>query len=809
MANKYDVRDDEFFGFEDETFDDDKLDRVLDEIQEIKNTIQGLPEADMLGDGYDEVTKLRDEVERSRVTESLRREIRRLSNRINDMDAERSEAGGRAEEVMVGAIERLIELTEEQIQRGRETEERLSDEIGMLKKQIARANSGNEVVTAVNALKTDVKNASDFIASISATLDGMSSTKGGQPQNANHEAATELLRQIYELKSLVGSPSPLSAKRNDEMLDLYNLLAKVKYDARIKSVSIVDKFASVDALAKRLQETNESDIQPIVDALNAVITELNARPLTLTTFDALAENASMPYVNISVSRRDAVLNYLDTVSQLVKDGTVESMDDLPDIIALKNDLQNGRNELECESAYSAVLNTNIALLSEKDPARQRALRTQLKQQITALTSLQIRDLAEYPTVSVVKAYRAPKNGEGEGLFDRLGEIRSYMLDANIAQSGGVISEASGNGLVNEINSLKNELYSINSIDNVSQAILDLKGDCLTILEKLEDQKSGEVGTEVIAGIPTINEIVSQLDRLFDDIKNLVTDSENNIMGAVEVVAEALKNIAEEGSAAKADREKLMSDVAAIKAMLEGNAPVVAASEVAETAETASEPVAQTSETAESVPSENGNSDISARLDAIEANQQKILEVLGTLAAAGAAAPVVAKATNDDVIAEIKLLRDQLFAISMANVTEDGESSYESYNSLILNEVYDVADTLDAIKDKLDGVEETDDSKISEELAALKADITAAIDKSNDNDGAVIDELNKLKEEVAKRPVPPVRPTPPPRAPRPPMPDKPTLPTKRKKTVVPVTAANPVSALLTKIANTETIEIPEE
>lgn len=50
MANSYDKRSDFNFGiddiYDDEMYGDDKLDQVLDEIAEIKKTIQGLPEAE-------------------------------------------------------------------------------------------------------------------------------------------------------------------------------------------------------------------------------------------------------------------------------------------------------------------------------------------------------------------------------------------------------------------------------------------------------------------------------------------------------------------------------------------------------------------------------------------------------------------------------------------------------------------------------------------------------------------------------------------------------------------------------------------
>ncbi len=802
MARKYDGRDDEFYDFDDEfdlgddLYEDEKLDRVLDEIEDIKHTIQCLPVGDYdMDGGYDEVTKLRDDLELSRTAQSLRREIQRLNNRISDMQDEHERV---TETEIGGAIEKLIRVGEEQLRRTSETEAKLSEEISALKKQLYKLSAVGDVASAVNALKSDVKSAEEYIINIGNTVDSLVASNN-ENASGEGELTTELLRQLYDLKSLIGSPSPLAARRTDELLDIYNMLARVKYDAKLKSVSIVDKYASVDALVKRLHETNESDIQPIVDSINVIIEELNSQPLTRTVADVIFEAVSAPYLNVTAARRETVKSYLDTIAALVKDGTVESMDDLPDIIALKNNLQSNRNEFECENVYSAVLNTNIALLSEKDAARQKALRSQLKRQITQLTSLEVRDLVSYPPVSIVKAYRAPKTAEGEGLFDKVSELRSYLIDANIAQSGGVISEQAGSGLVSEINSLKNEIYSINSMDNVSQAILDLKGDCLTILDKLEERREeGGADADVIAGIPTINEIVAQLDRLFDDVKNLVMDSENNVMGAVEVVGEAIRGIAEESGAAKADRERLLADVAQIKAMLEGRTDVVARVAPAGDETTAKADSAQNTAAFEA---------LHERLDAIEANQQVILDAIEKLTLSNVnATTVAAQRKDDEILAEIKLLRDQLFSISIANVSDGDKTEYESYNSLILNEVCDLADTVAEMKAELEDNGDDGAEKINAELAALKADITAALEKNNDNE-TVIEELNRIKEEFAKQPTEPVReekkPAPPKKSKRVPLPV--VLPTKKKKSISSLGGRDAgVSDLLKRIGNTDSV-----
>lgn len=110
-------------------------------------------------------------------------------------------------------------------------------------------------------------------------------------------------------------------------------------------------------------------------------------------------------------------------------------------------------------------------------------------------------------------YRANKRVEGDGIFDKLNELKNLILDANLRAGGDGISQPAGSGIVSEINSLKNEIYNLSNIDNISQAMLELKNDCMTIIDKLDERNGGdEMG--VIASVPTLAEIVAQLDRLF-------------------------------------------------------------------------------------------------------------------------------------------------------------------------------------------------------------------------------------------------------------------------------------------------------
>lgn len=734
MADFYEGKDGFFdysdFDENDDFLQDEKIDRVLDEIAEIKKTIAARPDAALTPPrrSYEQADRLREEVRISKTSQRLAGEIDRINDRIDELTDEQASHFAKSDEQITSALRRIISLSESIMLESKDNDRRLSDELASLKRQLIKISSMGDISATLSSILSSVKKSEDVVIGLNGAIETLSDNEAAAKKDSSDKGFNaELARQFYELKSMIGSPSPLAARRNDEILTLYNMLVKARYDLRSESVSVGDKYASVDALVKKLSETGEYDVQPVVDGVNEIIDELGSLPLDGDTFDSLLEQSRIGGLfAIQPSRSDAVGQYISNVSRLIKDGIPDNMDDLSDIIALKNGVQGGRNEYENERIYSSVLSINIAIMSESDGAKQRALRAQLKTQIKKLTSLEVRDLVTYPPVAVSKQYRQHKLGEGESFFDKLNEIKNYILDANLAQSGGMVSPTAESGLAAELTNLKNELYNLGNIDDISRSVLELKADLALVLDKLEEHKpSVEVSDDggVIATLPSLTEIVAQLDRLFDDVKNVISDSENNVMSSVDVIAEALVKLSQEenekASAAKEDRLKLLDDVAFIRAAVEKGAPVV-------------EPQDNVQEAAVS-SSKNADAELSTRLDAIERNQQAILEALSTLSTTKRESDEFArlderltrieeKLDNDALVSEIRTLSDRLFAISMANVAgDDGAAEYESYNNLILNEIYAIEEDIEELVGKL-GNKKNDDAAIITELAKIKDEL---------------------------------------------------------------------------------------
>ncbi len=823
MSNGYDRRTDDLLDFEpesveDDVFDDDKLERVLGEIAEIKQTINEMPDADYddSASGYiSSAPERRDDVRFARTTHRIQEDIRRLNTRINDMES----FGGYRDEEVTGTVSHLCVLVDDLVRATRESERRLSDELNSIKNQIYKYSTSGDLTSILNAIKANLKSSEDFIININNAVDGLSAVSGEKKENSNG-CETELLRHIYELKTLVGAVSPATAKKNEELSELYGLLAKVKYELKRENATVADKYAAVDMLSRRLYETTECDVIPIVDSLNAVIDMLGRLPLDVDTANDVFDYAgAYEQFSIPASRKEAIRSYLSKVDAMMREGASDSVDELPDLIAAKNSIQNNRNEFECESIYSSILNTNITLLNEKDSAKIKLLKAEIKRQVKRLTILEVSDLIAYPHVKISRPYRVARLSEGEGLSAKIAEIKNMMLDSPArpkteegAKDESIDARAS-------------------SLGEISQGILDLKGDCLAILDKLN--ANGESNN---AGAITLEDIVAQLDRLFDDIRNLATDSENGIMGAIEVLGDAIAGISQvqddNAKAALEDRVKLLADVSFIRSSIERGESVIT--------EQASTPaMISDGSSAETESAEQSKDDFSERLSAIERNQQAILDALDYLvlrAQPGAEevnapvaptilregandifevlariedkldkviakveTPVVAtvpvSANDDEVIKEIRLLRDQLFAVSMASVSDGEEDDYESYNNIILNEIYALSDAIDALVLKIEekpSVDPESEEKMAEEIAQLRHTLSQAISDKKDDD-ELMKEIKKIRETLNKK--------------APAAPSVVTAPApkkKNKKSVTPIAKEINVSELLHKMGKADIV-----
>ncbi|MDE7463855.1 MAG: hypothetical protein K2M48_02400, partial [Clostridiales bacterium] len=112
----------------------------------------------------------------------------------------------------------------------------------------------------------------------------------------------------------------------------------------------------------------------------------------------------------------------------------------------------------------------------------------------------------------------------------------------------------------------------------------------------------------------------------------------------------------------------------------------------------------------------------------------------------------------NILSEVQSRRDQLFALSMANVNDStsGESNYESYNNIILDEIASIRDRIDASGSSEDIKAVTDEiaqlKALIDERDALYEDLAGKVSRF-DNDATnnkILEELTSLRTELANQ-----------------------------------------------------------
>ncbi len=126
-------------------------------------------------------------------------------------------------------------------------------------------------------------------------------------------------------------------------------------------------------------------------------------------------------------------------------------------------------------------------------------------------------------------------------------------------------------------------------------------------------------------------------------------------------------------------------------------------------------------------------------------------------------------SNEEILSEVQQLRDQMFAISMANVNDGSTDkvTYESYNNIILDEITALREELNAYKANdvsqpiMDEIAEiknsiaaqsVDDGEIMSQIAKLKSDLQTMrnSEEADATNNAILAQLETLKTELANQ-----------------------------------------------------------
>lgn len=537
---------------------------------------------------YNEISRLRDELaknqsslemqkELSRIKEDMARdqkfseaqysaEIKRLQDKIDELlknaqspqneqlPAPQAQEQPRLEGGKTSLdFDKLLSINESILRAMREGDSRIQNDIAQLKKQVEEFPSADELERAVSAVKKAAHGSdgvsSDLLEKLSgeiASLKTALQSAGIEPTNtvvpvfiregSGDISASELLRQLYDIKNAIGSASSVAVKRSQEMGDLINDFKKVNFDVHSQAVPFKDKLSSVSAYAKKLSECEEQDAIDLIRATNSVIEELAQVVVTREAYNDLvafvSETGGAPVPAIV---RDSVDRFF-TLSEKLKEASVDEAGDyLPDILAEKNIIQNNAKAEENNAVFTEI--TDAMLQSPRDDEAVAA-------EIARFASLTAGELVELPIIEEPKAYKASHVIDDSSIFTKLAEIKAAILDSVAAdqkqesdeesvqaeqddfaaQSEGAQAEASADmqAVFDAIDALEQKLSESTGAEGFADALEELRNNYLDISDKLIDISERLANAPVADGEARYAEPAAAADTTFVDETNAKT-----------------------------------------------------------------------------------------------------------------------------------------------------------------------------------------------------------------------------------------------------------------------------------------------
>ncbi len=496
-------------GYNDDYYDD-RLDKVLDEIAELKRGIaapapavqqqqqpvyppmpQYIYPQQPMGPAsagsevvmYNEISRLRDELaknqsslemqkELTRIKDDMARdqrfaesqynaEIKRLQDRIDDLlknadssqgelppaqqnQAAQLESGKSSNNVQSLDFDKLLSINESILRATRESDSRIQNEIAHLRSKVESMPSAEELNRVASAVKkatgsSESVNAealeklSNDIASIRAAIGDVKTDNNAQsapPVIVQGGAvsgdinASELLRQLYEIRNVLGSSSTAAVNRTQVLLDLVAEYRKVNFDVRAESVSLKDKLTSVYNYVKKLEECNEPDAVDLIEATNELIEGIAAQKLDKKSYADLASYLAVNGAAVPAHVRESADKFFGICEKIESLDSLDTVVDyLPDLLAERNTLENNRHEDKVTKLVGEI--TTDMLEEDRDD-------DDIKDKLDQLTEIVVADVADLPLVEMPKNYKPAHTVSDETVFSKLAELKA-AFDESIAE----------------------------------------------------------------------------------------------------------------------------------------------------------------------------------------------------------------------------------------------------------------------------------------------------------------------------------------------------------------------------------------
>lgn len=650
---------------------------------------------------YNEISRLRDELARNqnslemqkelqRIKEDMARdqkfaeaqyqaEIQRLQSKIDDLlknglsPQDELPEGEQPAHLEGGkskiSIDKLLSVNEAILRTMREGDARLRGEIDQLKKQFEDMPSVKEINDAVSAVKKVVNEMDDGgltklssdLSALKSLLEGGAPSVAAQPasqpvvqpvaaaQSVAEISAAELLRQLYEIKTVIGNTSPAAVERAQTLAELVSDYKKVAFDVHSQSTSYKDKLNSVYSYVKRLADCNEPDVFDLLEATDALIKELGDQPLDKQSFTAISEYcAEHGMTTVTSAMRDSADRFFNLVKK-ISGAKVESYSDyLPDLVSALNTLQNNKRMTENSAAVSEI--TSVLLQPDGD-------KSAAKDMVARLVNIKVADVVALPEVDMPKAYKPSRSVNDETLFTRLDELKTAVLDRPptiIPTSGDgelSVDEAALQQILYAVDDLKNRLEAATGSKDMSEAMEELRNNYLEITNRL---------VEVSEKLQQPNEAAHAANAENAETAEAIVASEAAV--AADMSDEERQIMLDDLGYIRAkldDYEALLNNIADLRSEMSTG--------MGDGAENSMQMVEQTSTLM---------GDITAQLDklyedltnVVLESETNIINRLGEGGIGGGVGGVLGETDNSSVLAETQAIRDSLAVVNDAVLT---------------------------------------------------------------------------------------------------------------------------------------------
>ena len=496
--------------------------------------------------------------------------------------------------------------------------------------------------------------------------------------------------------------------------------------------TILDEIAGLHSEIAGVREVNFAEQADEIDAIKTALSEIRdmiSRRTTISDDGAQSESVGSNELNVVL---DEIINLRD------------------EITALKSDFAETKSATYTESEQSS--DSEIAALAD--------------------------EIAEFKTELYSLNEKLNAVSDNSALTEELQNLNAQIADLQTLAIGGAVAETdfeSRDSIMGELNEIKEMLAASaeNVVSDAAVSLDDLYGEMLSLRQDMENIKlSQPIATDDGNFTVDLAPINDQLFELREQLANMpvqnaveaepdtaVLEEVLTLRDELSALREQLANMPAQNAVEAEPDTTVLSEILGMREELEKLREGAASDETAGLIE-AVDSIKEDVRAIKEEPDLSIINEVLALRDEFQAFKDELNK--------NRTAPAETH-SKDELVSEVQSLRDQLFAISMANVN-DGTSNdvvYESYNNIILDEISalrdelalikkssetrELSDELSQMKDKLTNIAIDDSEKTEASFNELRAEIAALKNRENDVvSETVLNELSALKEEIANQ-----------------------------------------------------------